>query len=483
MNQNFRTIHVTERQLTLFIVYLLIALSASIGMLGLMSQAVSNDLLSYFFYDQSKFNISLFLPLIFFILLVGITLPILLTGKEKYQFSAKVINSPKKIHTVITFIEMAQLILWVFFLLILITYFFPINQSVDQIYQTKTTTVDFANDQIYSGLLAFIKIDNNFFVDLKRSIIDYAAILPYFYNKNTFIFYNVVYLVFYLGLFLSYIKLALFKSKQRVLALIPFVGLVISLKSSNNLNEQALDNDSQVNLKWYQKILESNKSVFEMKLTKQLFKLLIFYIFWIVVFTISAALITFLNQGEYKLNWSLENNKRYVIDLRSEVSIDQETLATIQGTILFLIPIPVFIGSIIFLVLNKNPYVFSAKLTKNKLKLSLVLIIMEIIQLLFIVAYPHLIAAIPNLATFAVIRPTVFLQQPVNPLLSAQDMFTIGIGFLVVLYSIWFLIFIKSGVFAQRAGVLSIVPFASLFFVNKYMVANNTNSNNNNDLP
>lgn len=124
---------------------------------------------------------------------------------------------------------------------------------------------------------------------LKRSIIDYAAILPYFYNKNAFIFYNVVYLVFYLGLFLSYIKLALFKSKQRVLALIPFVGLVISLKSANNLNEQALDNDSQVNLKWYQKILESNKSVFEIKLTKQLFKLLIFYIFWIVVFTISAA--------------------------------------------------------------------------------------------------------------------------------------------------------------------------------------------------
>lgn len=107
---------------------------------------------------------------------------------------------------------------------------------------------------------------------------------------------------------------------------------------------------------------------------------------------------------------------------------------------------------------------------------------MEIIQLLFIVAYPHLIAAIPNLATFAVIRPTVFLQQPVNPLLSAQDMFMIGISFLVVLYSIWFLIFIKSGVFAQRARVLSIVPFASLFFVNKYMVENNTKSNNNNDL-
>lgn len=168
MNQNFRTIHVTKRQLTLFIVYLLIALSASIGMLVLMSQAVSNDLLSYSFYDQAKFNISLFLPLIFFILLVGITLPILLTGKEKYQFSAKLINSPKKIHTVITFIEIVQLILWVFFLLILITYFFPINQSVDQIYQTKTTTVDFANDQIYSGLLAFIKIDNNFFVDLKK---------------------------------------------------------------------------------------------------------------------------------------------------------------------------------------------------------------------------------------------------------------------------------------------------------------------------
>ncbi|SYV93945.1 Uncharacterised protein, partial [Mycoplasmoides gallisepticum] len=69
------------------------------------------------------------------------------------------------------------------------TYFYPINKSIDEIYQAQTSTVDFNNNTIYSGLLSFVQINNNFFADLKISILNYASVLPYFYNKDSFVFW------------------------------------------------------------------------------------------------------------------------------------------------------------------------------------------------------------------------------------------------------------------------------------------------------
>ncbi|PPJ44326.1 hypothetical protein C0075_27290 [Rhizobium sp. KAs_5_22] len=57
-----------------------------------------------------------------------------------------------------------------------------------QIYQARRPTVYFARNTIYSGLLSFVQINNNFFADLKISILNYASILPYFYNKDSFTF-------------------------------------------------------------------------------------------------------------------------------------------------------------------------------------------------------------------------------------------------------------------------------------------------------
>lgn len=178
MKKYLKIINVTRRKLSLFIAYLLTTIFASIGILTLMNQSVLNNGYWYIIYDQTKFNISLILPLVFFILFFAITLVILLTRKERYWLDEKLLNKPKRVKAIFSLVETIQLILWAFFLIILITYFYPINQSIDQIYQTKISTVDFNNDQIHSGLLSFVKINNNFFADLKVSIINYAAIVP-----------------------------------------------------------------------------------------------------------------------------------------------------------------------------------------------------------------------------------------------------------------------------------------------------------------
>ncbi|SYV94593.1 Uncharacterised protein, partial [Mycoplasmoides gallisepticum] len=74
-------------------------------------------------------------------------------------------------------------------MLFLITYFYPINKNLTQIYQEQVAKADFANKSIRSGLASFIKINNNFFADLKLSLLSYATILPYFYNKDSLTFW------------------------------------------------------------------------------------------------------------------------------------------------------------------------------------------------------------------------------------------------------------------------------------------------------
>lgn len=70
----------------------------------------------------------------------------------------------------------------------LIVYFYPIDKTISQVYQDQIASVDFANANIRSDLISFIKINNNFFADLKLSVLNYAATLPYFFNKDSFAF-------------------------------------------------------------------------------------------------------------------------------------------------------------------------------------------------------------------------------------------------------------------------------------------------------
>lgn len=469
MKKYLKIINVTRRQLSLFIVYLLTTIFASIGILTLMNQSVLNNGYWYIIYDQTKFNISLILPLVFFILFFAITLVILLTGKERYWFEEKLLNKPKRVKAIFSLNETIELTLWAFFLIILITYFYPINQSIDQIYQTKISTVDFNNDQIHSGLLSFVNINNNFFADLKVSIINYAAIVPYFYNKSALIFWNIVYLVSYLSLFLVYLKLSVFKQKQRVLALIPFIGLFSYLRSTNKLIQQPLFNQEEANLKWYQKILQSNKTVFQIKLTSTITYLSLVYLFSILGFAIFAISTAFIDANGYQLR-STNDNSAYVIDLSSTASTNEESWVRIIGTSLLLIPIVTLIGFTIGILLDKSPYLLSQKVRRNKLTLSLTLIIIEITQLLSLIALLYFFIFIPNILFVSSVSSTVVQVEARGIMLSKLDLFMIGISFMLVLYLSWFLIYVKAGIFSKESRILALIPFSSLFLIKKRVV-------------
>lgn len=106
-----------------------------------------------------------------------------MSGKESYQFGDKLLSREKLIKGLLLLNEIVQLFSWIIFLLFLITYFYPINKSLTQIYQEQVAKADFANKSIRSGLASFIKINNNFFADLKLSLLNYAPSCPIFITR------------------------------------------------------------------------------------------------------------------------------------------------------------------------------------------------------------------------------------------------------------------------------------------------------------
>lgn len=166
---------------------------------------------------------------------------------------------------------------------------------------------------------------------------------------------------FILKFVLVYLKLSVFKQKQRVLALIPFIGLFSYLRSTNKLIQQPLFNQEEANLKWYQKILQSNKTVFQIKLTSTITYLSLVYLFSILGFAIFAISTAFIDANGYQLR-STNDNNAYVIDLSSTASANEESWVRIIGTSLLLIPIVTLIGFTIGILLDKSPYLLSQKL-------------------------------------------------------------------------------------------------------------------------
>ncbi|WP_027122388.1 hypothetical protein [[Mycoplasma] imitans] len=472
-----KIINITRRQLALFLVFLGTVIFASVGIVSLMTYALSKQGFYFLIYDQMKFNISLILPLIFFVIFAVVGLVILLTGKESYQFSSKLINNPNRLKIIISFVEIIQLIIWAFFIIILITYFYPINESVDQIYQTQTSTVDFANNTVYSGFLSFVHIKNNFFADLKVSILNYASILPYFYNKDSFAFWNIIYLTLYLSFFLAYVKLSLFKQNQRLFSLIPFAGLISYFKSSNNLEENVLSETDKTGLKSYQ-ILASNQIVFKIKLTKTTLYLSLFYLASVLGFVIYAITITFMYGIGFKLKPSVDVNNAYVFDFNRwnrQFNVSELRLMTDFSTALRAFFIITFVVMSLGIILDKNPYTFGAIVRKNKTRLSLTLLAIDIIQSLFctLIFYFYVAATYDDFYPLAVQDKVIgeIDSNYAGLLYGSQDLIITSSLVFVLTYLSWFLAYAKGGVFSRRTRILMYVPFASLFFV-KYNVVN-----------
>ncbi|WP_350266985.1 hypothetical protein [Mycoplasmoides gallisepticum] len=477
MENYLKIINITRRQLALFLVFLGTVIFASAGIISFMTYALSDQGFYFVIYDQMKFNISLILPLIFFVIFAVAGLTILLTGKESYQFSNKLIKNPNWLKIVILFVEIIQLIIWALFIIILMTYFYPINKSIDEIYQAQTSTVDFNNNTIYSGLLSFVQINNNFFADLKISILNYASILPYFYNKDSFTFWNIVYLTLYLSFFLAYVKLSLFKQKQRILSLIPFVGLISYLKTPNKLEQNVFLEPDTTGLKWYQKILASNQTVFKIKLTKTVLYLSLFYLIFVIGFVSYFITITFIYGIGFKLKRSVDVNNAYVYDFnRWNRQFNDSELRVVSDyrTALPLFFIITFFVMSLGIIFDKNPYTFGVKVRKNQARLSLTLLAIDIIQALFITLLILFLSA----NAYDKINPTVENKAlPVDSdfndpwsLYTGQDLFITSSLVFVLTYFSWFLAYAKGGVFSRRTRILMYVPFASLFFVNYHVV-------------
>ncbi|AFP76322.1 putative hypothetical membrane protein domain protein [Mycoplasmoides gallisepticum CA06_2006.052-5-2P] len=272
----------------------------------------------------------------------------------------------------------------IIFLLFLITYFYPINKNLTQIYQEQVAKADFANKSIRSGLASFIKINNNFFADLKLSLLSYATILPYFYNKDSLTFWNIIYVSLYLALLLPYLKLSSFKSKLRVLSLVPFLGLIFKLINSNQPNQLNLENERKTDLRWYQKLLLSNQVVFKIKLRFIIIYLTLIYIGSMVGFIAFWSYISLTDVFSYLIKSSDTVDNAYSLIYQSLSSNEHILLFDTMKNFVLTLLVAISIMFLIGIVINNDTFLFANAIRKTKVRLVIILVIIELVQVLFI---------------------------------------------------------------------------------------------------
>ncbi|WP_261974407.1 hypothetical protein [Mycoplasmoides gallisepticum] len=269
-------------------------------------------------------------------------------------------------------------------MLFLITYFYPINKNLTQIYQEQVAKADFANKSIRSGLASFIKINNNFFADLKLSLLSYATILPYFYNKDSLTFWNIIYVSLYLALLLPYLKLSSFKSKLRVLSLVPFLGLIFKLINSNQPNQLNLENERKTDLRWYQKLLLSNQVVFKIKLRFIIIYLTLIYIGSMVGFIAFWSYISLTDVFSYLIKSSDTVDNAYSLIYQSLSSNEHILLFDTMKNFVLTLLVAISIMFLIGIVINNDTFLFANAIRKTKVRLVIILVIIELVQVLFI---------------------------------------------------------------------------------------------------
>ncbi|MDC4184386.1 hypothetical protein [Mycoplasma bradburyae] len=248
--KNLKIINVTRNQFIIFLLYIATMLFSSIGIFVLMLKSTGNEWNTYVFLSKENWQISLFLPLFFLVVFSVVSLSILMFGNEQYEFSEQTKKNTKKLSIYLGLIEIAQMLVWILILLILITYFYPVDQGYESIYWNLKNNTDWNRDKLSNGLGSVIAINYNLFQDLKTSLIRYSVLFSYFYNRDSMIAWNIVYLVLYLSLFLTYFKLSLFKKKLKWLALIPFIGFIIYMNESSEINLKSV-NEKNESYKWY----------------------------------------------------------------------------------------------------------------------------------------------------------------------------------------------------------------------------------------
>ncbi|MDC4183708.1 hypothetical protein [Mycoplasma bradburyae] len=241
---NFKTIRISKRQLLILGVYLSTLIIVSISIIALMMQSVTNRQLEYTSLDKTNVLISLVLPIIFLDLFSISSVWLLISGNDTYEFKQTIKNNKKKMNSYLLLIESLQLIVWIAFISLLILVFYPINQTDDLFLSFNKRFTD-DNEKI-TGFYDVYVNNGDLFASLKEGLIKYASSFSYQFNRDSLIGWNFIYIIFYLSLFLAYVKLGFFDNKKRFLALIPFAGLINNLKTPSSIQvirtEQLMNN-------------------------------------------------------------------------------------------------------------------------------------------------------------------------------------------------------------------------------------------------
>ncbi|AAP56516.2 unique hypothetical membrane domain protein [Mycoplasmoides gallisepticum str. R(low)] len=253
--------------------------------------------------------------------------------------------------------------------------------------------------------------------------------------------------------------------------------------------DETLLKHNDAGLRWYQKILLSNRTVFQIKLTSTVVYLSFFFLIAVLAFVATAiTLIIRTNENGYTLILSERFINAYSINFLAIPSSEEYLLRYFRLSS-FIIMMIIFIVFSMGIILDDNPYVFPKTIRKSKIGLSLSLIGIEIAQWSFLILFWGFFVANAELQLVDLrdgyrILPAIF-PYPIrtNPdytylLYSSSDLFSTTNLFFLALYFSWFLIYAKAGMFSKKTRLLMYIPFASLFFVKHHALNTETETKN-----
>ncbi|MDC4163602.1 hypothetical protein LNO75_03385 [Mycoplasma sp. T363T] len=229
-------------------------------------------------------------------------------------------------------------------------------------------------------------------------------------------------------------------------------------------------------------MLGSKKTIFKLKIPKEILFFSLFFYACCSIFTIYWA-VQILNYSQGRaIKLSEKTDGAYSIDFRVDNLQSSESSASLYMVISTICLVSFLSFSLLIAIMaNKNPFVFNKRIQNSKRNLTLTLVSIEISTILYATMLFFMFSELLR----GIHKDTIiFENHSANALQSglitqAFDItsynhtlsdFLIYINcFLFLLYLGCSLSYFKSGVFPWQLKFLVFIPFASLFFVNRYI--------------
>lgn len=282
-------------------------------------------------------------------------------------------------------------------------------------------------------------------------------------------------------MFLPYLKLSSFKSKLRVLSLVPFLRLIFKLINSNQPNQLNLENERKTNLRWYRKLLFSNQVVFKIKLRFIIIYLTLIYIGSMVGFIAFWSYISLTDVFGYLIKPSDTVDNAYSLIYQSLSSNEHILLFDTMKNFVLALLVAIFIIFLIGIVVDNETFLFANAIRKTKVRLVIILVIIELVQVLFIFftwkyfssfGYPSDQFDINDQVSTTWAKPTYsggfYISTIPSAILWANLLFA-------SFYLNWLLLYLKSGIYSRWTKILILIPFAWIFFIKKQVFSRTEN--------